>query len=86
VDDYTIADMIAYPWTVAWPEQGQDIEEFTYFKRWFEEVGKRPTVQRGLAVGSDLSTDPSKLTAEEQARLHKILYNRRAIPVPPASR
>ena len=66
-DDYTIADMISYPWTVNWKVQGQDIEEFKYFKRWFEEIGQRPAVQRGMAVGSDLSTDVSKLPAEEQA-------------------
>jgi GST-like protein len=80
-DEYTIADMIAYPWTVNWQGQGQDIEEFKYFKRWFEEIGKRPAVQRGLAVGKDLSTDQSKLSREEQAHIRKILYNQRAIPV-----
>ena len=41
-DEYTIADMICYPWTVNWKAQGQDIEEFKYFKRWFEELGARP--------------------------------------------
>jgi GSH-dependent disulfide-bond oxidoreductase len=80
-DEYTIADMIAYPWTVNWQGQGQDIEEFKYFERWFEEIGKRPAVQRGLAVGKDLSTDQSKLSREEQANIRKILYNQRAIPV-----
>jgi GSH-dependent disulfide-bond oxidoreductase len=80
--DYTIADMIAYPWTVNWKAQGQDINEFAYFKRWFEEVGARPAVQRGMGVGSDLSTDVSKLSPEEQARIRKILYNQRARPVP----
>jgi GSH-dependent disulfide-bond oxidoreductase len=82
--DYTIADMITYPWTVNWKAQGQDIDEFTYFKRWFEEVGARPAVQRGMAIGSDLSTDVSKLSPEEQARIRKILYNQRARPVPAA--
>src|SRR5271163_1932246 len=48
-DEYTIADMICYPWTVNWKGQGQDIEEFKYFKRWFDEVSARPAVQRGLA-------------------------------------
>jgi GST-like protein len=79
---YSIADMIAYPWCVAWKVQGQDIEEFKYFKRWFEELGNRPAVQRGLAVGADLQNDPSKLSKEEQERRRKILYNQRAIPVP----
>jgi GST-like protein len=83
-DEYTIADMIAYPWTVNWKAQGQDIEEFRYFKRWHEEIGGRPAVQRGMAVGSELSTDTSKLPPEEQARIRKLLYNQRAIPAPAA--
>ena len=41
-DEYTIADMIGYPWTVGWQAQGQDIGEFRYFKRWFDEVSARP--------------------------------------------
>ena len=82
--EYTIADMIAYPWTVNWKGQGQDINEFPHFKRWFEELGARPGVQRGLAVGADLSGDPSKLPKEEQERRAKLLYNQRARPVPVA--
>jgi GST-like protein len=81
-DEYTIADMISYPWTVNWKAQGQDIEEFKYFKRWFEEMGARPGVQRGMAVGANLSEDPSKLPPEEQERRAKLLYNQRARPVP----
>ena len=82
-DEYTIADMISYPWTVNWQAQGQDIDEFPYFKRWFEELGARPALQRGMAAGSDLSGDPSKLTPEERERLQKVLYNQRARPAPP---
>jgi len=80
-DEYSIADMISYPWTVNWKAQGQDIEEFPYFKRWFDELGARPAVQRGLAVGANLSEDASKLPAEEQERRAKMLYNQRARPV-----
>jgi GST-like protein len=79
--DYTIGDIICYPWTVNWKGQGQDIEEFPYFRRWFEEIGTRPAVQRGLAVGADLSPDPASITAEEQERRNKLLYNQRARPV-----
>jgi GSH-dependent disulfide-bond oxidoreductase len=81
-DEYTIADMISYPWTVNWKAQGQDVEEFKYFKRWFEELGARPGVQRGMAVGADLPGDPSAVSPEEQARRAKLLYNQRARPVP----
>src|SRR5512147_2633968 len=82
-DEYTIADMISYPWTVNWQAQGQDLDEFPYFKRWFEELGARPGVQRGMAVGNELSSDPSKLTPEERQRVQKMLYNQRARPAPP---
>jgi GST-like protein len=81
-DEYTIADMISYPWTVGWKGQGQDIEEFKHFKRWFDEIGERAAVKRGMAVGSDLSIDASKLSPAEQDRLRKLLYNQRARPAP----
>lgn len=81
-DEYTIADMISYPWTVTWEKQGQDIDEFPYFKRWFEELGARPGVQRGMAVGSELSVDTSKLDEKQKARIRELLYNQRARPAP----
>lgn len=81
-DDYTIADMIAYPWTVGWQAQGIDLEEFKYFKRWFDELSARPAVQRGLAVSAGPAEDPASLSPEEQARRRKLLYNQRARPAP----
>jgi GST-like protein len=80
-NDYSIADMISYPWCVNWKLQGQDITEFKYMKRWFDELSARPAVQRGMAVGADLSVDVTKLPADEQARIRKIMYNQRARPV-----
>ena len=81
-DEYTIADMISYPWTVNAEAQGQDIAEFKHFKRWFEEVGNRPAVKRGMDTGNNLRVDPTTLTAEERAQMRKIMYNQRAIPAP----
>ncbi len=81
-EEYSIADMICYPWTQGWKIQGQDIEEFTYFKRWFEEMGAREAVKRGMAAGAEFSEDPAKLPPEELERRRKILYNQRARPVP----
>jgi GST-like protein len=80
--EYTIADMISYPWTVGWEAQGQDIEEFPYFKRWFEELSARPGVKRGMEVGSEFSVDYSKLGEEDIERLKSLLYNQRARPAP----
>lgn len=81
-DDYSIADMISYPWTVGWESQGQDLDEFPYVKRWFEALGARPAVQRGMAVGADLTVDIAQLSAEEIERLRQMLYNQRARPAP----
>lgn len=82
-EEYTIADMICYPWTVNYQGQGQDINDFPYFRRWFEELGRRDGVQRGMAAGVDLSEDHSKLTPEEIERRQRLLYNQRARPAPP---
>ena len=75
--------MISYPWTVNWEGQGQDLADFPYFKRWFEELGARPAVQRGMQAGSDLSVDYGKLSPEEIEALRKMLFNQRARPAPP---
>jgi GST-like protein len=83
-DEYTIADMISYPWTVTWEAQGQDIEEFKYFKRWFEEMGARPAVQRGMAVTAGPQEDFASLSPEERERRMKLLFNQRARPAPVA--
>jgi GSH-dependent disulfide-bond oxidoreductase len=76
--EYTIADMISYPWCVNHKLQGQNLDDFKYMKRWFDELSARPAVQKGMKVGADLSVDVTKLPPEEQARIRKIMYNQRA--------
>jgi GST-like protein len=81
-NEYTIADMICYPWTVNWKGQGQDINDFKYFKRWFDELSARPGLQRGMAVTAGPAEDPNTLPPEERERRAKLLYNQRARPAP----
>lgn len=76
-----IADIISYPWTVNWQGQDQDLAEFPYFKRWFDELSERPAVQRGLAIGKDFANDAVPASPEEAERRAKLLYNQRARPV-----
>lgn len=83
-DDYSIADMISYPWTASWELQGIDMGEFKYFKRWWDEMSARPGVQRGMAVIAGTPEDPATVSPEEQARRRKLLYNQRARPAPVA--
>jgi GST-like protein len=81
-DNYSIADMACYPWTVGWEAQGIDIDEFRYFKRWLNELSERPAVQKGMAVGSELTQDYSKLSEKEISHIVSLLYNQRARPAP----
>ena len=81
-DDYSIADMAAYPWTANWALQGIDLGEFRYFKRWFEALSARPAVQRGMAVTAGPAEDFSQLSPEERERRMKLLFNQRARPAP----
>ncbi len=83
-EEYTIADMISYPWTINWEGQGQDIGEFKYFTRWFDELGARPAVQKGMAVTAGPAEDFSQLSQEERERRMKLLFNQRARPAPAA--
>lgn len=80
--DYSIADMICYPWTASWKLQGIDLDEFKHFRRWFEELSERPAVQAGMAVTAGPAEDPATVPPEEQARRRALLYNQRARPAP----
>jgi GST-like protein len=49
-DEYSIADIITYPWLRSPERRGVDFAEFPNVKRWFEAVDTRPAVKRGVAV------------------------------------
>jgi len=49
-DEYSIVDIACWPWVKPYENQGQDIDEFPNLKRWFEAIGARPAVQRGVEL------------------------------------
>ena len=57
-DEYTIADIAIMPWLRVPANQGVDAARFPNYRRWFDEIGARPAVQRGLAVLSDVKRPP----------------------------
>jgi GST-like protein len=48
--DYSIADIATYPWIARHEWHKVDLGDFPGVKQWFERVGARPAVQRGMAV------------------------------------
>lgn len=50
--DYTIADMAIYPWAARHEWHRVELAEFANVKRWYDEVGARPAVKKGMAVPS----------------------------------
>jgi GST-like protein len=49
-DEYTIADIATWPWTRSHANQGVDLDDFPNVKRWYETIGARAAVQRGVQV------------------------------------
>lgn len=71
--EYTIADMAIWPWIVPHARQGIDLADFPEVRAWFERVGARPAVQRGMKVGEELRRPvPTSGPEAEQAR--RMLY------------
>ena len=51
--DYSIADIITYPWTLLSARYEVDMNEFPDVKRWQEALGNRAAVKRGMEVLKD---------------------------------
>ncbi len=80
--EYTIADMICYPWAAGWKTRKIDLAEFPNVERWMEELEARPAIRKGMAVGVEYQEDTNALSDEEKSRRTKLLYNQRATPIP----
>jgi GST-like protein len=72
-DDYSIADMAAYPWIVPYERQGQDLDEFPHLKRWFKAIQARPATMRAYERAKEINTAQ---TVTEESK--KILFGQTA--------
>jgi GST-like protein len=48
--EYSIADMATYPWVARFEWHKTNLADYPRVSRWFEAIGARPAVARGMAV------------------------------------
>ncbi|MFP4127176.1 MAG: glutathione binding-like protein [Alphaproteobacteria bacterium] len=78
-DDYSIADMACYPWTVSHERQGIDLADYPHVRRWFEAIKARPATERAYARAKEINTET---TMSDEAKT--ILFGQTA-PARPGS-
>ena len=49
-ENYSIADIATYPWVARFPRHQVDLNDYPDVKRWFDTIGERPAVEKGMAV------------------------------------
>jgi GST-like protein len=48
--EYSVADIATYPWVARYEWHKVDLADFPNVKRWYDVIGARPAVQRGMKV------------------------------------
>ena len=67
-DDYTIADMAAYPWINPYAKAPLDLEPYPELRRWHAEIAARPATARAYALTAQVNPDAGKPLTDEQRR------------------
>lgn len=70
---YSIADMAVFPWLRSWKNQGIAWADYPHLKGWFDEIGARPAVKRGVQV---LAAQRKPITGEKE---REILFGERQL-------
>lgn len=69
VDDYSIADMAAYPWIVPHAPHGQRLDDFPRLKRWFETMRDRPGTRAAYDGVTDVYSDTKRTLTDAERRV-----------------
>ena len=80
-EEYSIADIINWPWVLIAKPLGASLEKFPNVSAWRNRIKNRPAVKRGVDLGKDLRRSAPP-TEEER----KILFNQKLLPTPAQSR
>jgi GST-like protein len=73
LDEYSIADMISWPWVLIAKPLGQSLDEFPNVSRWRDLIKGRPAVQRGVDLGKEM-----RRTGQHSEASRKILFGQTA--------
>ena len=68
-DDYTIADMACYPWTLYADSQNVNLDDYPHVKAWIKRIDERPATKAAYALVPKYNPDQGKPVTEE-ARKH----------------
>ena len=75
--EYSIADIITYPW-LRFPERRNVVlSDYPNVKRWFDAIDARPAVQRGCAVLAENQRQGAMTDAEREVMFGKKQFEKR---------
>jgi GSH-dependent disulfide-bond oxidoreductase len=75
-NQYSIADIAIFPWLRNWKNQGIDWADYPHLQAWFDLIGDRPAVQRGVKVLAELRK-PLTGDKEREILFGKTQYGKR---------
>lgn len=76
-DDYTMADIITFPWIRNPDRRNIDLAEYPNLKRWHDVIASRPAVQRGLAVLAENQRKGSMTDEEREIMFGRMQFAQR---------
>jgi GST-like protein len=78
-DEYTIADIATFPWTLNAAKRGVNLPDYPNVSRWHQEIAARPAVVRGMALLAEerKSLDQKPTDAERDVMFGAMQYQQR---------
>jgi GST-like protein len=73
-DEYSMADIITFPWIRNPERRNIDLATYPNVKRWHDAMAARPAVQRGVAVLADHQRKGSMTDAEREVMFGKTQF------------
>lgn len=73
-DEYTIADMAAYPWINVYDKAPVDLSPFAEVRRWHASIAERPATQRAYALAKQVNPNAGQPMSDDEK---KVLFDKR---------